>query len=372
MHVTLRQIANQVGCSRSTVSYALKNNPNISQEMRDKVMQAARELGWRPDAELARQLAFVRNTALKDDLPNLALIINKSSEALEVEFSPKAQLLGARNHARNLGYHVDIFNLADSPLSADRLSAILQARGIEGIVFIATVNPEIPEEVFEIGKDYACAVAGIRHPQIPYHLAVNDFLGDCIMAVRQVMERGYNRPGVLLPGGLDRMHSFAYSGGLSAGMMYLEPTQRLPLGIFGDKNYFPDAEWEWIRDYIRRHRPDCLLTTDYVGVPRIRRELEMEGIETAVFILDWFPDQDVDGGVYCRQEHVGEGAVDMVIRQLHQGESGFPAVQRSLNIEGAWVDSKNEAWVRASMEQVRTQARAEAVLEGNRRADTGS
>ncbi|NJN64983.1 MAG: LacI family transcriptional regulator [Acidobacteria bacterium] len=28
--VTLRQIADQIGCSRSTVSYALKNNPNIS------------------------------------------------------------------------------------------------------------------------------------------------------------------------------------------------------------------------------------------------------------------------------------------------------------------------------------------------------
>ena len=53
-------IAYRVGCGRSTVSYGLRNNPNISQDMRDNVMQVAWELGWRPDAELGRQMEVVR------------------------------------------------------------------------------------------------------------------------------------------------------------------------------------------------------------------------------------------------------------------------------------------------------------------------
>lgn len=357
--VTLRQIAQRVGCSRSTVSYALKNNPNISREMRDKVMNVARELGWKPDAELARQMALVRHTVIKEDLPNLAIIMNKGRAALEYEHSPKAHLIGAREYARSLGYHVDVFNLVEEPMKAERLKDILVARGVQGIIFIATVNPELDRTYFEIGRTFACAVAGIRYPEIPFHVALNDFLGDCHLCIMKLCEQGYRRPGIILPGGLERAHSYAYTGGVSSGLMFLEQADRLPILVVGEENFFPPETFGEIRSFIDRHRPDCLVTTDYSAIPRLSRELADGGTALPVFALDWFPECDVEGGVYCRQEQVGEAAVDIVVGQLYRGESGVPDIQRCTNIEGEWVDRRNMDALREQFRRLKAQPAVE-------------
>jgi hypothetical protein len=39
-----------------------------------------------------------------------------------------------------------------------------------------------------------------------------------------------------------------------------------------------------------------------------------------------------------RQRRVGEAAVDVVVAQLHRGQSGLPEVPRSINIGAVWMD----------------------------------
>lgn len=114
--VTLREIAEKAGCSRSTVSYALRNSPNISRGLRDKIIGVAEGLGWTPDAELARQMSLVRQTLVKTDLPHLAIVINKPKRHLERELAPTHQLSGAVAYAERMGYKADIFNLVSCNL----------------------------------------------------------------------------------------------------------------------------------------------------------------------------------------------------------------------------------------------------------------
>lgn len=340
--VTLRQIAQRVGCSRSTVSYALKNNPNISEKMREDVMRVARELGWKPDAALTQQMALVRNSVLKDDLPNLALVINKSREELARESSPRAHLLGARRQGLRLGYHVDLFNLAEDPVSAPRLRDILHARGVEGVIFIATMNPELKLEYFEIGRDFACSVAGIRYPEIPFHVAISDFLADFHLCYQKLAESGYKRPGAILPAGIDATLSFAYTGGVASGAMLFSESDRLPICYAGNTNFLPEDTFGQIATYLKTHRPDVVLTTDFESVRKIyTRFLGDRYGGPPIYSLDWFPDNDVDGGLFAQQDQVGVAAVDLVIGQLYRGETGVPEVQRSMNIEGIWVDRNN-------------------------------
>jgi len=50
MAVTLRTIADEVGMTTMTVSYALRGSPQVSKETRAKVLAVAKRLGYRPNA----------------------------------------------------------------------------------------------------------------------------------------------------------------------------------------------------------------------------------------------------------------------------------------------------------------------------------
>src|ERR1700733_14363541 len=47
--VTIREVARAAGVSVSTVSNALNGRPNVSRDVRQKIQQFARELGYRPN-----------------------------------------------------------------------------------------------------------------------------------------------------------------------------------------------------------------------------------------------------------------------------------------------------------------------------------
>ena len=340
--VTLRQIAEKVGCSRSTVSYALNGNPNISETMRERVLSAAQSLGWSPDENLTRQMALVRKTVLKNDLPNLAVLINKSEAALETELAPAAHLKGAIRHGQQCGYFMEVFNLAENPIAPEKLKVVLRERGIQGVIFIATLVPEMPKGYFEIGREFACSVAGIRYPGVAFHVSVSDFLADLHLCYQKLVERGFKRPGVILPAGMDETLSHSYTGGLTAGSMILPPENRLPFCYVGDLTYIPESCFEQVRSYIKSNQPDVILTTDHESIGKMYKKYARQFKERLpIFTLDWFPEDDVVGGMYAQQDQVGVAAVDLVIGQIYRGEKGVPEIQRSMNIEGLWVDETN-------------------------------
>ena len=50
MPITIEDISAQLGLSVSTVSKAMNDYPDISKDTRDRVLNAARELGYHPNA----------------------------------------------------------------------------------------------------------------------------------------------------------------------------------------------------------------------------------------------------------------------------------------------------------------------------------
>jgi len=337
--VTLRQIAEKVGCSRSAVSYALKNHPSISEEKRVEIMKVAEELGWRPNAELARQMALVRSTVIKTEQPQLAFVIKQSSAVFQKGAASFTQLRGAEEYAESRGYGCDVFNIADKPLSARRLRDILFARGIEGIVFFGTVDPEMPEEYLIIGKEFACAVAGIRSGKVPYHCITSDFMSAGRLFIEKIVEKGYRRPAVLIPRGLDEQLGYAFTGGISTGLLDLALEDRLPIQHLGrTESHIPEYEYDRVKQWILRNRPDSIISTDIEHSEQLIEELKEYGMNLPLFSYDFFPPQKVSGGIDFRQKHIGRAAVDVVVGQLHRGQKGLPEVQRNVQIEGFWVE----------------------------------
>ena len=342
--VSLREIAEKVGCSRSTVSYALKNHPSISAKMRDRIKKVAEDLGWHPNAELAQHMSLVRNTLSASSLPNLAIIINMSNRDLNLGFAPRYQLKGAMDYAEKRGYSVNVFNLVEQPLSASRLKSILKARGIQGIIYIGTVAPGIPLEYLVMGHDFSCAVVGVRHMEVPFHMTLPDWTSTARLAILNVLRLGYKRPGVIVPKELDRALGWGFSSGVVAGMMDVQEKHRLPVLLVGeDESKIPEYERDRCVEWIQENRPDAILTTDCREMPIILDDARLARRKRPpIYSLSWNKEQPVDGGIDERHVEVGRAAVDLVVAQLHRRESGIPEVQQAVLIEGIWVDGNQD------------------------------
>lgn len=59
---TLKDIADRLGVSQMTVSRAYRNHPNVSAEMRKRIMAAVTEMGYSPN-ESAKELAERKGSA---------------------------------------------------------------------------------------------------------------------------------------------------------------------------------------------------------------------------------------------------------------------------------------------------------------------
>lgn len=63
VRVTIRDVAQRVGVSSASVSYAMSGRPGVSEDLRDRVLTAAEDLGYRPN-KVAQQLRRGRTDAV--------------------------------------------------------------------------------------------------------------------------------------------------------------------------------------------------------------------------------------------------------------------------------------------------------------------
>ena len=121
--VTIGDVARAAGVSRSTASYALSGKRTISSEVRARVAEAVRDLGYTPNAG-ARALATSRTSVI-------ALL----GRFLSDEFAPAMlqYILGVTNRARELGYDTLLVSEDDGVAALQRISA---SRMVDGFVLL--------------------------------------------------------------------------------------------------------------------------------------------------------------------------------------------------------------------------------------------
>src|SRR5258708_3337364 len=124
---TMRQIAQRAGVNRSTVSLALRNDPRLKAETRQKIHDLAKEMGYRQNPTVARLMTQLRAGQQKHFRSNIAVL----------DFGPLGEIeqqiwIGARQRAKMLGYGLEFFHVRD--FAAPRLEQILVNRGIQGLI----------------------------------------------------------------------------------------------------------------------------------------------------------------------------------------------------------------------------------------------
>lgn len=131
--MNMKVLAKRCGVSTATVSYALRDDPRISEAVRKRVQQTAKEIGYRPDSLGTSLVAYRNNVRQRPVRPKVAVLFeNPPSSRRTALFQP--HLTSFRHNIAHYGYEVCEYFLTTMKLSATDLAEKLHEEGIRGLV----------------------------------------------------------------------------------------------------------------------------------------------------------------------------------------------------------------------------------------------
>lgn len=129
MKPTILDVAERAQVSKATVSRVLNRNPQVKEEIRERVLRAIKELDYRPSA-IARNLATNRSNMIGLILPDMT--------------NPYFPVLarGIEDAAHQLGYSLFISNTDNDPALEKEYIYKMMEQQVGGILLISTILGE--------------------------------------------------------------------------------------------------------------------------------------------------------------------------------------------------------------------------------------
>lgn len=329
--ITLKHIGDSCAVSKATVSLALRDDPRIPEETRTRIKQAAAKLGYRMNPLVSAHSAYVRTARESKTTTVLGYLTNWASSAQPASNLVNQRCLaGMHARAKELGYRVDHFQLLERGLTERRLSRILQARNIMGVVVadLAKAHSELDldwQNVASVAIGY-----GLRSPLI--HRVCHDQYGSMRLLLTELTALGYKRIGLAMEHRQDERTNNLI---LAAYLAHQHQQGAAPIA--------PLLPVEWnqatLVKWYRKQKPDIIVSV----LDDVVAWLRDAGISV--------PDQvgfasvcvlKADGvGIYQHFEAIGEAAVNLLVSQLYTNQRGLPEHPQTNLILGSWRPGKS-------------------------------
>ncbi|MEF3302226.1 LacI family DNA-binding transcriptional regulator [Paenibacillus sp. GYB003] len=173
MSVSKKDIAEHLGISRSAVSQALNNTPGstISEETRQRIIEAARKLGY-PLTEESRKLCFILYNREEAD-PRYMYDLQSIEKAVG-----------------SLDYSLIFKNVKSSPHEMERIRQFLLRREVEGCIVTGDVDSVFVDLLEKTEIPYLFFGGTIRENT---HAVMFDHKMVTLHAARQLIEFGHRR-----------------------------------------------------------------------------------------------------------------------------------------------------------------------------------
>lgn len=234
-------------------------------------------------------------------------------------------LTGMHKRAAELGYRVDQFQLPKPGVSERRLSRILSARSIMGIV---VSNPAKADNALDLDWQNVASVAighELRSP--PLHRVFHDQYGSMRMLLSELTTLGYKRIGLAM----ENRHDERTNNLISAAYLAHQSQQRnAPIPPLLPVEWTKDVFMKWYH----RHKPDAVVSAldDVVRWLRNDRVPVPEKVGFAsICVL-----KPKSSGIHQHFEAIGAAAVNLLVSQLHTNQRGVPKHPQAIQILGSW------------------------------------
>ena len=327
---TLRQIAEAAGVSLNTVSLALRESPRLNKATRERIRTLATAMGYVPNPVLSAGMAQLRHRTASEVGAVLAL----------VHIGPRRELLrwaanrmmagGVESRARELGYRLEWMELQDSAASENRLLRRLTAMGMPGTILIGLPFGACEQRLGGLIAHGPVVSCGLRIDAFNVHMAQSDHFNGARTALKEVIKLGYRRPGLIIHRAFDAQIEHTITGGYLAQLRASLP-EAAPLVL---SDWPAAAQQAAVRDWARAHRPDVVLTSEK-QIPAAEWH-SLLGRDTALVQLGLTDETPGWAGVTYPGIGIGRTTVELLVAQIHRGESGAPPFQICSLAEGTW------------------------------------
>ncbi|HEU5079461.1 MAG TPA: LacI family DNA-binding transcriptional regulator [Opitutaceae bacterium] len=343
---TLTSLARAARLGVSTVSYALRDSPKIPPVTRDRVKRLADQMGYRPHPTVAALMAHVKAGRQPIAPTKIAFVWTEQNPAsLNTPFN-RQSIAGARRRAQERGYQLDEFRLFERGMTSTRLSQMLRARGITGVVFSGCESSTSFHLEMNWAWHSAAIIGNARCTPELHRAGHHHFLG-----MRRIMseldERGYRRPVAVLESVVNERASRTHE---AAFLAYHPAPSRARAALIQVLQVEPAV----LRPWLKKQRPDVIIVSKHGMIAPIRKLLGAAGATMSFVVISIEESLGTASGVDPGHEMVAANAVDLVIGQMLRNETGIPEHPKELLFAGHWVEGST----------LRPQPRGAAVVMG--------
>ena len=328
------RIAREANVSRSTVSRVLRNDSRISAATAARVREVARALGYRPNPLLATLMERIRSGRQLSYQGTIGVITEAEDPTKWYGSAGSWRDIdrGAAKRAQERGYKLEYFSTRLYDAEGRRLSQVLRTRDIHGIY----VAPGFSDRRLRLQwEGFSAATTGYGLINPPLHrVCYNNYHG-IQLACEQLRQLGYRRIGLYLEQRNDEVTDHNYLAGF---LLYLESVtpadQVRPLLV-------PHYQSSSFRDWFARFRPDAVISSTRDVLDWIREENAGSAEECGFAHLDHHARLSDCAGINHNSGLIGEAVIDLIVAQIHRGETGIPRHAMTTVVEGYWVAGKS-------------------------------
>jgi LacI family transcriptional regulator len=332
--VTLRDIAKDAGVHFTTVGLALRNDPRVTPATAARVQASARKLGYAHDAMLSA-LSLYRHRNSQRFAGVIAYVVTYSPEQLKANLTEQVVVAATTAHALAHNFRLESFQIDAPEMTAERLSKLLRARGIQGMILaprLPTPGP-IPNIEWEHFSPVAMGFSITNltvHRVCPYHTH------NVRVCLRQMRAHGYRRIGLILPREIYERNRGHVLGAYAAEQYLLPETERVTPLFVPNAQITKATVGQWLRD---QQLDGVILSSMPLEIMGFIRELGYRvPDQLGVALICLYGQTEHFAGIDEHVDQLGEGAVDAVIAMIGRNEKGLPAHPHYTLIEGSWVE----------------------------------